>query len=40
MLCYAIDDENSFKNIEDKWWPELQLNYPTIPVFLIGNIYK
>lgn len=37
ILCYAIDDEDSFRNIKEKWIPELKENGNGKPVILVGT---
>lgn len=38
ILCYSISSNESFKNITEKWWPELQKFDPKIPIILVGNL--
>lgn len=37
VLCYAIDDEQSYKNVKDQWCKELQENAAEKPVILVGT---
>ncbi|KAF9578067.1 hypothetical protein BGW38_006349, partial [Lunasporangiospora selenospora] len=37
LICFAIDNRDSFENVLDKWHPEVRTNLgPKVPVFLIG----
>ncbi|EFX72701.1 hypothetical protein DAPPUDRAFT_58641 [Daphnia pulex] len=36
LLCYAIDNRQSFENISSKWIPELKLHSPHTPIVLVG----
>ncbi|KAJ3226150.1 hypothetical protein HK099_005503 [Clydaea vesicula] len=36
LLCFAIDNVDSFKNIESKWMPEITHHCPNIAVILVG----
>ncbi|XP_037075504.1 rho-related GTP-binding protein RhoA-A-like [Pollicipes pollicipes] len=37
VLCYAVDNVNSFKNISSLWWPELRHDCPNTPIVLVGE---
>jgi len=37
LMCFGIDSPDSFKNIEQKWSPEITHHCPRVPVILIGN---
>lgn len=37
ILCYSIDNPDSYSNIIEKWYPELRYYCPTVPVILVGN---
>eukprot|EP01090_Pellita_catalonica_P005247 TRINITY_DN1515_c0_g1_i2.p1 TRINITY_DN1515_c0_g1~~TRINITY_DN1515_c0_g1_i2.p1 ORF type:complete len:181 (-),score=17.84 TRINITY_DN1515_c0_g1_i2:618-1160(-) len=39
LLCFAIDNRNSFNNVEQAWLPEIQHHAPETPFLLIGNKY-
>ncbi|CAL8109094.1 unnamed protein product [Calicophoron daubneyi] len=36
ILCFSIANEASFKNVEDKWVPELTTHVPRAPILLVG----
>ncbi|KAI8925320.1 transforming protein RhoA, partial [Entophlyctis helioformis] len=36
MLCYAIDQPDTFKNVEANWLPEIRHHCPYAPVLLVG----
>ena len=36
LLCFSIDSPNSFKNIKDKWYPEVSHHCPKAPIVLVG----
>jgi len=37
LLCFSIDDQNSYRNISYKWQPEiLKYNTQKAPVILLG----
>lgn len=37
LICYAIDNPDSFENIAEKWVPEVTHFSPNVPVILVGN---
>ena len=37
MICFALDDPQSFENVEKFWVPEVEKNAPGIPYMLVGN---
>lgn len=37
LLCFAIDDPESFDDLVDKWKPELDFFCPKVPVILVGK---
>ncbi|XP_046462036.1 ras-like GTP-binding protein RhoL [Daphnia pulex] len=37
LLCYAIDNRQSFENISSKWIPELKLHSPHTPIVLVAT---
>jgi len=37
VLCYAINDERSYKNVIEQWIPELKQNAANKPVILVGT---
>ena len=38
ILCFAIDQKDSFDNIETKWLPEINHHAPYCPLILIGLV--
>ncbi|CAD5112630.1 DgyrCDS1845 [Dimorphilus gyrociliatus] len=37
LLCYSINNPDSFVNITDKWLPEIRSHCPRSPIILIAN---
>ena len=37
LLCFAIDNPDSFQNVADKWVSELNHFCPKVPVLLVGT---
>ena len=37
ILCYSIVSSSSFQNIENKWVPEIQKQFPGRPIILVGT---
>lgn len=37
LMCFSIDNPDSFDNIELKWNPEIEEYCPRVPVILVGN---
>nr|NP_001134434.1 Ras-like GTP-binding protein Rho1 [Salmo salar]ACI67495.1 Ras-like GTP-binding protein Rho1 precursor [Salmo salar] len=37
LMCYAIDDVDSFNNVTEKWIPEVRHFCPSVPLMLIGT---
>jgi GTPase SAR1 family protein len=37
LVCYAIDDLDSFQHVSTKWIPELHKHSPGVPIILVGN---
>lgn len=37
LLCFSVDSLESFRNVEDKWAPELKHFGPKVPIVLIGT---
>ena len=37
LICFSIDSSDSFRNITDKWVPEVNHFCPNVPVILVGN---
>lgn len=39
LLCYAVDNETSFKNVTAKWIPELRHHCPSAHILLVGEFF-
>ena len=37
LMCFSIDNPDSFENITEKWVPEVNHFCPNVPVVLVGN---
>ncbi|CAI2380695.1 unnamed protein product [Moneuplotes crassus] len=37
IICYSVTDSKSFKNVMDKWVPEIKKNCSPTPIVLVGN---
>ena len=37
LLCFSIDNKDSFDNIKEKWIPEIKQYCPKVPLILVGN---
>ncbi|KAF5301580.1 hypothetical protein FQR65_LT08885 [Abscondita terminalis] len=37
LICFAINDEQSFFNVTNKWYPEIRKHQPKIPFLLVGT---
>ncbi|XP_046461824.1 rho-related protein racG-like [Daphnia pulex] len=37
LVCYAIDDLDSFQHVSTKWIPELHKHSPGVPIILVGT---
>ncbi|CAF0779490.1 unnamed protein product [Rotaria sordida] len=37
IICFAIDNPDSFKNLSEKWIPECNHFCPRTPIILVGN---
>ncbi|XP_058805063.1 ras-like GTP-binding protein RhoL [Phymastichus coffea] len=37
LLCFSISARSSYENIASKWYPELKIHCPNIPIILIGT---
>lgn len=40
VLCYSIDNKNSYKNVRDKWIPELKNRAPIVLVATKSDLRK
>ena len=37
LICFSVDNPDSFENISEKWLPEIVHFCPTVPIVLVGN---
>jgi len=37
LVCFAVSNKESFKNVKSKWIPEIQHHCPDIPFILVGT---
>ncbi|XP_059486484.1 ras-like GTP-binding protein RhoL [Neocloeon triangulifer] len=37
LLCYSISSRSSFDNISTKWYPDIRLHCPNVPIVLVGT---
>ncbi|XP_042142718.1 ras-like GTP-binding protein Rho1 isoform X1 [Ixodes scapularis] len=37
LVCFALDNRDSFVNVEFKWEPEIRHYLPKVPIVLVGN---
>lgn len=37
LVCFSIISPASFGNVRNKWWPELSLHAPDVPILLVGT---
>lgn len=37
LLCFCVCSYNSYRNIQDKWIPELRQHCPDTPIILVGT---
>lgn len=37
LMCFSIDNPDSFENIAEKWVPEVNHFCPKVPIILVGN---
>ena len=37
LMCFGIDNPDSFENLTEKWVPEINHFCPNVPVILVGN---
>ncbi|CDW77593.1 ras-related c3 botulinum toxin substrate 2 [Stylonychia lemnae] len=37
LLCYSVADRDSYKNVDQKWIPELRNSAPSVPIILVGT---
>uniref|UniRef100_A0A8D8M0G1 Ras-related protein Rac1 n=1 Tax=Cacopsylla melanoneura TaxID=428564 RepID=A0A8D8M0G1_9HEMI len=37
LICFSVVDPNSFKNVRNKWYPEVSHFCPDVPFILVGT---
>lgn len=37
LVCFSIEDPDSYHNVAEKWIPEIRQYYPSVPVLLVGT---
>ena len=37
LICFSVMSPTSFKNVEEKWYPEVQKYCPGIPCLIVGT---
>ena len=37
MVCFAVNNRNSFEKVSEKWVPELKKYCPGVPILLVGT---
>ncbi len=37
LLCFSVDEPQSFVNVKERWYPELSHHCPRTPILLIGT---
>ena len=37
LLCFSLENPDSFDNITDKWMPEIKHYCPQVPIVLVGT---
>lgn len=37
LLCFSVGSHSSFENIFSKWYPEIRLHCPNVPIVLVGT---
>jgi len=37
LVCFSIISPYSFDNVKSKWYPEIQLHSPGVPIILVGT---
>ncbi|KAJ5066111.1 hypothetical protein M0811_03444 [Anaeramoeba ignava] len=37
LICFSIDNKNSFENVKNKWVPEINQYLPNVPFILVGT---
>lgn len=39
MICYSVDNMNSFENVETKWVPEIRSYDENAPIFMLWYVF-
>jgi small GTP-binding protein len=37
LICFAVNSQASFNNVESKWYPEIKGHCPDVPIILVGT---
>lgn len=37
LICFSVDTVESFENVRNKWYPEIQHHAPGVPFILVGT---
>jgi GTPase SAR1 family protein len=37
LICFSLEIKDSFKNVSDKWIPEVKENCKNVPIILVGT---
>lgn len=37
LVCFSVNSPTSYDNVKTKWYPELQLHAPGVPIILVGT---
>jgi cell division control protein 42 len=37
ILLFSVSSPESFKNVEEKWFPEIHYHCPKVPFIIVGN---
>ena len=37
LVCFSVADPHSFKNVQEKWVPEIKHHCPNVPFLLVGT---
>ncbi|XP_014234379.1 ras-like GTP-binding protein RhoL isoform X1 [Trichogramma pretiosum] len=37
LLCFSINARSSYENVACKWYPELKVHCPNVPIILVGT---
>ena len=36
LICFSVDSRTSLENIRDKWYPEISLHAPGVPIMVVA----